>query len=180
MLGNIVGSILVPNHNWMADTVSNLAAGQYEIIQDIALYAYAGTLICCALGAAHFHLDGTRWNLGIACLTLLAMLVVIIGARNEYGDGDKEGLVLHMYIVYAIGFLFAALFVLMANGLAQRSRYYQYISYGCLLLWLIGAPAFFLVPTEYDGAFERLLGLVQLTWVGMFSRMLIRVSRSLK
>ncbi|WP_227267692.1 DUF998 domain-containing protein [Roseobacter weihaiensis] len=177
LLGNVVGSIVVPDHDWVADTVSDLAAGRYEIIQDVALYGYAASLIACAIAAAHLHLDGTRWNVGIACLALLAMCVVVIGARNEYGDNDSEGIVIHIYVVYVLGLLFAVLFLSMARGLSGIARRYGVISYCCAALWIVGAPVFFLLPTEYDGAFERGLGVITMVWVTSFSWMLISVAR---
>lgn len=177
VLGNVIGSIVVPNHSWIADTVSDLAAGKYEIIQDVALYGYAGAVMACAVGAAHLHQDGRRWNLGIGCLALLVMCIVIIGARNEYGDGDSEGIVIHIYVVYVIGVLFAALFLLMARGMAKVARRYAVISYVCAALWIVGAPVFFIMPTGYDGAFERGLGVVTLVWVISFAWMLISIGR---
>lgn len=177
LLGNVIGSIVVPDHDWVADTVSDLAAGKYEIIQDVALYGYAASLVACAIGAAHFHRDGTKWNLGIGCLALLAMCVVIIGARNEYGDSDNEGIVIHIYVVYVIGLLFAALFVLMGHGMSSVAKWYASLSYFCAVLWIIGAPAFFFMPTGYDGAFERGLGGITIVWVIAFSWMLVSTAR---
>ena len=177
ILGNIIGSIVVPNHDWIADTVSDLAAGKYEIIQDVALYCYAASLIACAVGAAHLHQDGTRWNFGIGCLALLAMCVVIIGARNEYGDQDNEGVVVHIYVVYVLGLLFAALFLLMARGMSMIARRYAMISYACAALWIVGAPIFFFMPSGYDGAFERGLGVITVVWIVAFSWMLISVAQ---
>ncbi|MFL4468607.1 DUF998 domain-containing protein [Tateyamaria armeniaca] len=177
LLGNIIGSIVVPDHDWVADTVSDLAAGRYEIIQDVALYGFAGSLIACAIAAAHLHLDGTRWNIGIACLALLAMCVVVIGARNEYGDNDNEGIVVHIYVVYVLGILFAALFLAMARGLSSISRRYGVISSCCGALWIVGAPAFFFMPTGYDGAFERGLGVIAMVWVTSFGWMLFAVAK---
>ncbi|WP_257883900.1 DUF998 domain-containing protein [Roseobacter insulae] len=177
LVGNVVGSIVVPDHDWVADTVSDLAAGRYEIIQDVALYGFAGSLIACAIAAAHLHLDGTRWNIGVACLALLAMCVVVIGARNEYGDNDTEGVVIHIYVVYVLGLLFAALFLTMGRGLSHIARRYGVISYCCAALWIIGAPVFFFMPTGYDGAFERGLGVIAVVWVLSFSWMLISVAR---
>ncbi|MCX7567723.1 DUF998 domain-containing protein [Sulfitobacter sp. F26169L] len=177
VLGNVVGSIVVPDHDWIADTVSDLAAGKYEIIQDVALYGYAATLIACAIGASHLHMDGTRWNLGIGSLALLAMCVVIIGARNEYGDQDNEGIVIHIYVVYVLGLLFALLFLLMARGMARAARRYAVISYCCAALWIIAAPIFFVMPTGYDGAFERGLGIITIIWVTAFAWLLIAVAQ---
>ena len=177
VVGNIVGSIVVPGHDWVADTVSDLAAGRFEIIQDVALYGYAGALTACALGAAHLHKDGTRWNAGIVCLALLAMCVVVIGARNEYGDSDSEGIVIHIYVVYALGLLFAVLFWVMAKGMGMVSAGYGRLSRACAVVWTLAAPVFFFMPTGYDGAYERGLGIVTLIWVGGFAVMLISAAR---
>ncbi|MCE8005782.1 MAG: DUF998 domain-containing protein [Aestuariivita sp.] len=178
VLGNIIGSIVVPDHDWVADTVSDLAASKYEIIQDVALYCYTGSLVACALGAAHYHLDGTRWNIGIACLSLLAICVVIIGARNEYGDQDNEGIVIHIYVVYVLGLVFAALFVLLARGMSKIARRYAAVSYCCAALWIICAPIFFFMPTGYDGAFERGLGVIAVVWTVTFAWMLVSVAQN--
>lgn len=177
VLGNVIGSIVVPNHDWIADTVSDLAAGKYEIIQDVALYGYAASLVACAIGAAHLHLDGLRWNLGIGCLALLAMCVVIIGARNEYGDQDSDGIVIHIYVVYVLGVLFSALFILMARGMGKVAKAYRTISYVCAAFWIVGAPIFFVMPSAYDGAFERGLGVITLVWVVAFSWILISIAK---
>ncbi|XDA98946.1 DUF998 domain-containing protein [Sulfitobacter sp. LCG007] len=178
LLGNLIGSIVVPQYDWIADTVSDLAAGKFEIIQDIALYAYAASLVSCAIAAAHLHLDSRRWNVGIACLALLAMCVVIIGARNEYGDNDNEGVVIHIYLVYLLGLLFGVLFLSMARGLGTVSNRYRAVSIGCAILWIAGAPIFFFMPTGYDGLYERALGLITLVWVMSFSSLLLSVARN--
>ena len=177
LVGNIVGSMVVPNHDWVADTVSDLAAGKYEIIQDVALYGYAAALIACALGAAHFHAHTLRWNGGILSLAILAASVIVIGARNEYGDQDSDGIVIHVYLVYVLGVFFTALFVLMAQGMAAVDKSFAYISYACAVLWGAGAPIFFVLPTNIDGAFERGLGVVTMVWVCSFGWMLITVAR---
>lgn len=175
IVGNIVGSIVVPGHDWVADTVSDLAAGRYEIIQDVSLYGFAAALLALSHAAAHLHLGGKAWNGVILGLVLLALCVVVIAARNEYGDGDNEGIVVHIYVVYALGALFAAVFVMAGFsgarlGLTTMSRI-------CAILWCLGAPVFFVLPTEWDGAYERGLGAITATWVAFFGWQLVRLSR---
>lgn len=172
--GNIVGSIIVPGHDWVADTVSALAAGPYEIIQDVALYCYAGALLALAIAAAHVHPGPRGWNGVVLGLALLGLVVTVIGARNEYGDGDSEGVVIHIYLVYAMGLLFTAVFLFAGwirdpLGLTPLSRV-------CAVLWVVGAPVFFVLPTGYDGVFERGLGLITTAWVGLFGWRLIRLA----
>lgn len=177
LVGNVIGSMIVPDHNWVADTISDLAAGEYEIIQDVALYGFASAVMACALGAAHLHQDGVRWNIGILSLAIVAVCVVIIGARNEYGDQDNDGVVIHVYVVYALGFFFSAAMFLMARGLGHVQGIYKTLSYLMGILWVLGAPIFFVMPTGYDGAYERGLGLVISAWVLVFAWVLITVAR---
>lgn len=162
--GNIVGSIVVPGHDFVADTVSDLAAGRYEIIQDVSLYGFAASLTALALACAHIHNGVTRWSVLTFALVLLALCVVIIGARNEYGDGDNEGIVVHIYVVYALGVLFTVVFLLMALEGGRIAGFLPTLSWVCLGLWGVGAPVFFLLPTEWDGLWERGLGVITVVW----------------
>ena len=173
---NIWGTIVVPNHDWMADTVSDLAAGKYESIQDVGLYTYAGALLALAIGTAHLH-PGTRSWTGVSIgLALLALCVTIIAARNEYGDGDNEGVEVHIYIVYAMGALFTAVFVL-ASWVRTHFRILT-LSRVCAVLWSIGAPVFFMLPTGWDGGFERALGIVTAVWVTALGFRFIQMARA--
>lgn len=176
-VGNIVGSMVVPGHDWVADTVSDLAAGEHEIIQDFSLYGYAAALIACAIGAAHYHLGRGWWSIGVLSLTLLALLVTLVGARNEYGDGDDEGLVLHIYFVYGLGVLFTVAPFAMARGMGIDGAVYRWIAWITGAFWAIGAPIFFFLPTEWDGAWERGLGVVTMVFIMALSVLLIQAGQ---
>tara|TARA_R110002049_G_scaffold42265_7_gene126193 strand:+ start:93 stop:752 length:660 start_codon:yes stop_codon:yes gene_type:complete len=175
--GNIIGSIVVPGHDWVSDTVSDLAAGKYEIIQDVALYGYAGTLFALALATAHLHGGSWRWSALTLVLVLIAVFVVIIGARNEYGDGDSEGIVIHIYIVYAMGVAFVIGFVLAALLYREIAEWFSRASWVAAALWVVGAPIFFMMPTAYDGAWERGLGVVSMLWTSGYAWLLWRMAR---
>ena len=164
VVGNIVGSIVVPNHDFVADTVSDLAAGRYEIIQDVSLYGFAIALVALGLASAHLHNGAPQWSFLTFCLVVLALCVVIIGARNEYGDGDSDGVVIHIYVVYALGILFAAVFALMGMQGGRVAEFLVPLSFVCLAIWAIAAPIFFILPTEWDGIWERGLGVVTVAW----------------
>lgn len=177
IVGNVTGSIVVPDHNWISDTVSDLAAGRYEIIQDVALYGYAATLAALSLGCAHLHRGGWRWSTLTVALMLLAVCVIIIGARNEYGDGDNEGIVIHIYIVYAMAAFFVSAFILAALIFARADGWFSAISWVCAAAWVIGAPVFFMMPTAYDGAWERGLGVVSIIWTTAFAMWMLSFAR---
>lgn len=177
IIGNVIGSIVVPNYDWVADTISDLAAGRYEDIQDFAIYGYAGALMACAIGAAHFHSGSRRWSGGILCLILLAFDVAVIAARDEYGDKDSGGYVIHPYLVYVLGVLFALTMYLMARDMGRIRRRYRTVSLWCCGVWAVGAPIYYAVPTGVDGLWERGLGMVSIVWVVMLSTLLLKAGR---
>ena len=84
---------------------------------DFSLFTFAAGLAGLAVAAAHAHLGGRRWAWGVICLLVLAGLVMVIGARDEYGDGDDTGVVIHVYLVWGLGAVFTAMPLLMATGL---------------------------------------------------------------
>ncbi|MDF0602196.1 DUF998 domain-containing protein [Psychromarinibacter sp. C21-152] len=158
--GTIVAQQFVPNHDWIADTISDLAAGPWEIVMDVALYGFAGGIMATALAAAHAHLGRADWSFGVLSLALLAVLVTIIAARNEYGDGDSEGIEVHTYLVYALAVLFAAAPFLMARGVGRESPTARRILLALGAVWALSAPVFYLLPSDIDGLYERALGLI--------------------
>ena len=159
--GTIIAPAFVPDHDWIADTISDLAAGRWEIIMDVALYGFAAGIMATALAASHAHLGAGGWTIGVASLTILASLVIIIGARNEYGDNDNEGVVIHIYLVYAMGALFLLTCAVMQAGL--RASGHAFAGWMLIALgaaWAILSPVFLMSATSVDGLIERALGAV--------------------
>jgi len=156
----LIADFVVPNHDWIADTISDLGAGKYEFIVDIGIYAYSASLIAGAVGASHAHMDDTRWSAGIYILIFTGLIVFLVGARNEYGDNDSDGMVIHSYLVYGLGAAFLLAPWLMAKGADRADGPYGRIFRGASIAWLLAAPWFFFLPTGIDGIYERGLGLI--------------------
>lgn len=127
---------------------------------DVALYGFAAGLFAVSLAAAHAHLGTVGWSVGIFSFAVLAALVVIIGARNEYGDGDNEGVVIHIYLVYVLGALFTLAPLCMAGALRANHRWARNALIGLAAAWVILCPVFLLAATSIDGLLERVLGLI--------------------
>ncbi len=174
IIGTLIGPLFVPNYDWIADTISDMAAGEGEIVMDVALYLYAASLIALSLGAAHLHLGQFGWSGGMLILVILALVVTLVGVRNEYGDGDNEGVVIHMYLVYAMGVLYAAGPWIMAQGAGRISKGYLWAFRISAIAWAVAAPIFFLLPTSYDGLWERVLGLITMGWTVPLGWLLLR------
>ncbi len=176
----LIADLVVPNHDWIANTISDLAAGKYEFIVDIGIYAFSGSLIATALLGAHVHMGGWKWSLGILGLAVLGLIIFLIGARNEYGDNDNEGFVIHIYLVYAVGLLMVAIPSLMAEGARCAATGYGRTLIAIAIIWTVSAPIFFFLPDDVDGIFERYLGLIAFALVFTFSRLFIQRGRQLQ
>jgi hypothetical membrane protein len=175
----LIADFIVPDHDWIADTISDLGAGEYEFIVDIGLYAYSASLVSIALLCAHVHLGGWTWSLGIVGFALLGLIVFLVGARNEYGDNDNEGVVIHIYLVYALGLLMAVLPVALTGGAARADAIYRKLLIGYAVLWTVSAPFFFFLPDSIDGIYERYLGLISVATVVTLAWMFITRARKL-
>lgn len=176
----LIADFVVPDHDWIADTISDLGAGKYEFIVDIGIYAFSASLISCALLASHVHMGGWGWSFAILGLAILGLIVFLIGARNEYGDSDSEGVVIHIYLVYALGLLFVLVPWLMADGAERAGPVYSLLFKGISFIWLISAPVFFFLPDAVDGIYERYLGLLAFVIVSIIATFFIRRGRKLQ
>lgn len=178
--GMLVAQSYVPDHEWMADTISDLAAGENEIIMDVALYGFAISLFATALAAAHLHLGARGWSVGIIALSILAAVVVVIGARNEYGDGDSEGVVIHIYLVYALGVFFAVAAFSMYRGLREHYPLASVALFWLGIAWTLAAPVFFMMPDGLDGLYERGLGVIACAMVALLHITFLRHARRMR
>lgn len=176
----LVADFVVPDHDWIADTISDLGAGRYEFIVDIGIYAFSASLVSVALLAAHVHMGGWKWSCGIIGLALLGLVVFLVGARNEYGDNDSEGVVVHIYLVYGLGVLMALVPWLMSEGAGRAGGHYGRALLGISIIWALSAPVFFFLPDGIDGIYERFLGLIAFGLVVVLSRLFIRRGRLLE
>ncbi|MBI6629930.1 DUF998 domain-containing protein [Pontibaca salina] len=175
----LIADFLVPHHDWIADTISDLGAGKYEFIVDIGIYSFSASLVSIALLAAHVYLEGWRWGIGVIGFAVLGLLVFLVGARNEYGDNDSDGVVIHVYLVYALGFLFAVLPWAMSQGANRISAAYRQTLIGLSVLWAFSAPIFFFLPDSVDGVYERYLGLIAFCITITMARLFIHCAKSL-
>ncbi|MCB8838769.1 DUF998 domain-containing protein [Aurantimonas sp. VKM B-3413] len=177
VLANVVGVIVQPKDGLVADTISDLAAGDYAIIMDVGLYAFAAGILAAAAGLRRLHWGNWSWTVGSWLLTLVAIMIVVIGAYGEYGDNDVGGLVIHLPLVLAMALTFTASALLTAAGFYRHRRRWFWFNIVCAVLWVAGAAAFWFSPTAIDGLVERLVGGVMVVWLFALSKLLIDRSK---
>lgn len=171
---DIVGIILVENHNPISETISALAIKKYAWIQDTGLVLYAVAMMACAIALYAWNLGKTRWKIGTFLLGLLGIDVVLIALHNQYAGREGVGASIHIQCVYALAILFTALTLLLSFGLRRIGRNWYRYSIGTTIVWTVLAPIFFFVPTNIDGAYERFISLITLAWVAAMSWLLIK------
>lgn len=171
---HLVGIIVVDNHDPISDTISDLAAGRYNWIQDAGLQIFAIGLFACSVGMFTWNLGGIKWKISATLLILLAIDISIIAGHNEYGDGQPGGLEIHIYLVYFLGVVFALVTALAAFDLERYSKSWKHLSLGVTILWVVLSPLFFFVPDSITGAYERFIALIIVAWVAGISWLLIQ------
>lgn len=171
---NIIGVILVDDHNPISETISSLAIEKSAWVQDIGLDFYAAGMIACGIGLYTWNLDGLRWKIGTVLLGLLGIDVILIAEHNQYAGREGVGASIHIQCVYVLAVLFAAITLLLSFGLRRVGHNWYRYSLGTAIVWTVLAPIFFFVPTSIDGAYERFISLITISWVAAMSWLLIR------
>lgn len=161
----LAASLLAPNVNMVADTISDVAAGPYDWVQDAGFYILAAGLSALAYGMYDMHAKRWHWLTAIATLPTMAVAITIMGFYQEYGDGDNESGEIHIYLVYAFGVSFLALLLLSIPHLMEHNRWWRPMNLGWFILWTAGACYYFSMGTGYDGLVERALGFAYLAWM---------------
>ena len=148
--------------NAMENTISNLAAGRYDWLADAGIYAFVIAVLSATIGLWRWRIDRLDWRIGTIALIALAGCITLIGAYEAYSTGD--GPVIHYRLVYAIGALFPAAALLTAGQFYTMNTAVGIGLYALGGLFLVLGPGLFIVPTDIDGGFERVLAALMLGW----------------
>lgn len=174
VLTDIIGAIAVDGYNPISQTISELAITQRAWIQDTGLNLFALSFAACALGLYKLKLGRYGWNAGVILLFLLAIDILLISEHDKYAGREGVGQAIHIYLVYALGVLFALAPIFLAFGLRKLGRAWSRFSWGTAVAWGMLSPIFFIVPDRWDGAYERLVSLIMIGWVCLISWLLLR------
>lgn len=176
IVSDLVAGFIVKDYSLISETISDLAAGDRSWILDNGLQVFALGVIACSLGLYLWNLDKNkiRWAIASILLFLIGVDIIIIARHNAYGDGVATGVEIHIYLVYFLGIAFAVTTWLFAVGFRSISEFWSRLSIGIGIVWLVLAPLFFFAPTAWNGAYERFLGLIMISWFIAVIWLLIR------
>lgn len=178
VIANIVGSIVVDSHDWIRNTISYLAEGRYAWIQDLGLLIFAAGLVGLGAGLWRLGLGGFGWRAGAGALVLMGIDVGVIALRHDYGEVTPDGVVVHSQAVWLLGGLFALALLLLARGLGRIGPGWRKGTLAVAVVWIVLAPPFFMVPTGFDGLYERVLALIMIGWIVPVAVLLLEEGRA--
>ncbi len=172
---NIVASVIA-EHDFVADTISDLGRGPHKWIMDTGFYISAAGLIALALASAHAHVGQIGWSMGLFCLALTSLVTVMLGLWDKFGgSGDMS---VHTRLTFLLGPLYFLGPLLMAPALRHISRFTASLFVCSAILWLAFATAFKLAPDNVDGILEKTAVLATLLWTMPLSLLMLRLARS--
>ncbi|HEX5418848.1 MAG TPA: DUF998 domain-containing protein [Gammaproteobacteria bacterium] len=171
---DIAGVIVSPTKGFVHDTISSLAAGPFDWIQDIGLSWLALGMIAVGCALYRWHLGGWAWKLGSGLLTALAVTMLLITVREKYAKLVPHGLVIHQSLVYTTGVVFAFISLLTAKGFNRVRPRWMYYGVTTAVLWILAAPILYIIPDRWEGIYERFVALLMVIWLAVASYLLIR------
>lgn len=187
VIGGLVGLVgaLAPNvlnliaasiaeHDFVADTISDLGRGPHKWIMDLGFYLNAAGLIALALAAAHLHLGGWGWSVGILCLTLLALMTTLVGVWDDFGGRDLS---VHTALTYFLFPLYLIGPLAMRSSIAKISPRPATLFVIAAGAWTVLSIGFKLAPNSYDGIVEKIAVLATLFWIVPLSLVFLREGR---
>jgi len=164
---DLVGAGLSEKVGLIRDTISNLAASKGEDtpvdeLADTGLYAFALGVLATTWGLLRWRIERLDWKIGAVLLVVVAACVALIAGYEAYTSGD--GPVIHYRLVYVLGGAFPLTVLLTAGQFFELHKRLGIALYALGAVWTVAAPFLFVVPTAWDGAYERLLAALMLGW----------------
>lgn len=172
MICDLLGVGLSERMGIASDTISNLAAGEWDILSDLGIYAFVVGVLAVLAGLVRWRVSRWDWRLGTVLLAVLAVDYTLIAAYEAYSTG--EGLQIHYKLVYLMGVVFPLAVLLTAGQFYEIDRRLGIALYVGGVLWALAAPFLFVVPTAWDGLYERALALGKLGWFVIMGVMIWR------
>ena len=171
LLTHFVAVLVVDEHSFVADTISDLAIKEKAWIQDFGLDALALSYFC--LGGLILMLRDalakqSRLSPLLACVSFIAagVLLIFIAEHNQYANRPGRGESIHIYLVTAF-YLSNSLAMLL---LCYSSIWTDSLARGLTWIFILGAPWFFFLPDHIDGLYEKAVAVFLLAYLFFSTR----------
>ena len=129
-------------------------------------------MLAATAGLLRWRIDRKDWKIGAALLVVYAAAVTLIAAYEAYSTGD--GPVIHIYLVYTLGVAFPLAALLTAGQIYEIDKRVGIVCYLLGGTFALLGPGLFMMPTGWDGLYERFLAFLMLAWFVIMGVMIWR------
>ncbi|TXD84271.1 DUF998 domain-containing protein [Subsaximicrobium wynnwilliamsii] len=161
LVADVVGILVVEDHNPIRQTVSQLAHGKYAYIQDIGLALFGVGILIAGATLYLWKSDAFKCEWGATLLSIMGICIVVLAEFNEFAG--TPGTTVHIVLAVFIGVLFMLCTFLIGLAFKKINKNWYYASIGMGILFLVSCSGFLVISQAYQGAYER--GVIQIVLI---------------
>ena len=162
---DVISWVIAGNYNPVSQSISALAVGPSSWLIDLGLWAFVVGCLAVAAGIWALRLPARPWLLSGLAVLLLAVDVGVIAQLNQYAGQENIRGDVHTWAVYALWPLVALAALFAAPGLERIAEGEGRASQWIGIAWIVLCQIYLVLPTSWNGAFERFLALLMLGWI---------------
>ncbi|WP_051076835.1 DUF998 domain-containing protein [Henriciella marina] len=162
---DLIMAVFLNKQSLLTSTISDLAAGDFDLAQDIGLCLVA--LAIALTGLNVWRTETHNWQNGVAAglLALAGPLIVLISLYEAYSESNPDGPLIHYWVVGAIGFSISIALALLAWTHGRDKPFFRWATALAAFIFLAAGAATFGVSNEIIGLVERLAAVSLVAWL---------------
>ena len=158
-------AIFMDRQSLLTSTISDLAAGDFDLAQDIGLTLVAMAIALTALVIWKDTDSDRRLRIAAILLALTGPLIVLISLYEAYSKQDPDGPLIHYWAVGAIGLSISAALALIAWARSEAHSLFRWGTALAAIIFLSAGAATFGVSNEIIGLVERFAAVALVLWL---------------
>ncbi|OBX26019.1 uncharacterized protein DUF998 [Gelidibacter algens] len=162
IVADVVGIMVVEDHNPVRQTISQLAHGKYAYIQDIGLTVFGIGILLGGMALYVWRSNSTMLKLGAFLLGIMGICIVVLAEFNQFAG--TPGTTIHIVLSVVIGLLYLSSTILIGIAFKKINTNWYYGSIGIGISFLMACSGFLIISEAYEGAYERGVVLIVLIW----------------
>lgn len=165
---DLIMAVLMDRKSLLTSTISDLAAGDYDIAQDIGLCLVAVAITLTGLAVWRTGKSGWRMIASASLFGIAGPVIVFISLYEAYSKTDPDGPLLHYWAVGFIGLAISAALALLAWKRGDAHPVFRWGTALAALIFLAAGAATFGVSNEIIGLVERFAAVSLVLWLISF------------
>lgn len=152
----------------LTSTISDLAAGDFDIAQDIGLILVAIGITLTGLVVLRTGDDGWATITSASLLGLAGPLIVLISIYEAYSKSSPDAPLIHYWVVGGIGFAIFAALALLSWTRKEAHWAFRWGTAIAAVIFLAAGAATFGVSNQIIGLVERFAAVSLVLWLVSF------------